>query len=65
MNYTSLPDYSRISNDATDTDIWAINAGYISISPLRFEPTHHDVIPAIKDCLREIEGEFRTDARYQ
>ena len=65
MNYTSLPDYSRISSDATDTDIWAINAGYVSISPLRFEPTYHDVIPAIKDCLREIEGEFRTDARYQ
>jgi len=61
MNYTLVPDYARINSSAKDTDIWAINAGYISISPLRFEPTHHDVIPEIKECLREMESEFLED----
>ena len=58
MRYTLVPDYSRISSSAQDTDIWAINAGYISISPLRFEVNHHEVLPSVTACIQEIENEF-------
>ena len=34
-----------------NTDIWAIDAGYISITPLRMEVTHHDLIPSITESL--------------
>jgi 5'-nucleotidase len=58
MRYTLVPDYARISGSGEDTDIWAINAGYISISPLRFEVNHHEVFPPVTACIQEIENEF-------
>jgi 5'-nucleotidase len=64
MKYTLVPDYSRFGAIAENTDLWAINAGYISISPLRFEPTHHESIPSIKKCVQTMEGEFWENARF-
>lgn len=40
------------------TDIWAIHTGYISITPLRFEVTHHDAIPTITEYMQKIAGQF-------
>jgi 5'-nucleotidase len=62
MRYTLEPDYTRISSSAQDTDIWAINAGYISISPLRFEVNHREVLPSVTACIQEIENEFFVNA---
>lgn len=42
-----------------DTDIWAIHAGFISITPLRFEVTHHEVIPSLSEAIQEMGSEFR------
>jgi 5'-nucleotidase len=33
------------------TDIWAIDAGFISVTPLRLEVTHHNLIPALSECI--------------
>jgi 5'-nucleotidase len=40
------------------TDIWAIHSGYISITPLRFEVTHHDALPSLSDYIQKIAKEF-------
>lgn len=40
------------------TDISAVDAGYVSITPLRFEVTHHDLIPSITECMAGVEGEW-------
>ena len=58
VNYTLELDKLYNNSLEEGTDIWAIHSGYISITPLRFEVTHHDVIPSIADCVQEIEGEF-------
>ena len=58
VNYTLELDKLYNNRLEEDTDIWAIHNGYISITPLRFEVTHHDVIPSIRQCVEEIEGEF-------
>jgi len=34
-----------------DTDIWAVDAGFISITPLRLEVTHHNLIPALTEYI--------------
>ena len=58
MNYTLEQDNLFFSHVVEGTDIWAIHAGYISISFLRFEVNHHEVIPMITECLKEIESDF-------
>ena len=58
VNYTLELDKLYNNRLEEDTDIWAIHNGYISITPLRFEVTHYDVIPSIRQCVEEIEGEF-------
>ena len=40
------------------TDIWAVNQGYISITPLRFDVTHHDLLPAISRCVESMDCGF-------
>jgi 5'-nucleotidase len=37
-----------------NTDVWALEAGYISITPLRMEVTHHELIPTITRCMSTI-----------
>jgi len=33
------------------TDAWAIKHGYISVTPVRLDVTHHDLIPAIEEGI--------------
>ncbi|MCX6003810.1 MAG: 5'/3'-nucleotidase SurE [Chloroflexi bacterium] len=40
------------------TDIWAIHSGFISVTPLHFEVTHHDVIPTLSEAVQELENGF-------
>jgi len=40
------------------TDLWAINAGYISITPLRLDITDHDTIPALAEPILELESDL-------
>jgi 5'-nucleotidase len=40
------------------TDIWAVNQGYISITPLRFDVTHHDLLPVIGRCVQGMDCGF-------
>ena len=35
-----------------NTDVWAINAGYISITPLHLEVTHHDAMLSVKEGIK-------------
>ena len=58
--------YHRLSPIAEDdpgieegTDIWAINKGLISVTPLRFEVTDHEVMPALRECARPLESALR------
>ena len=37
------------------TDVWAINEGYISVTPVRLDVTHHELIPVIEDCLGNLD----------
>jgi 5'-nucleotidase len=36
------------------TDIWAIHNDYVSITPLHFEVTHHDVIRSMEPCIQKM-----------
>ena len=58
VNYTL--DIDKLFNDhiAVGTDIWAIHAGYISVSLLRFEVDHQEVSPSVNACVQEIGNEF-------
>ncbi len=54
--------YSKLEEG---TDIWAIHQGYISITPLRFEITYHDMITAITGNVEAMENELLSDIRDQ
>ncbi len=58
VNYTLELDKLYNNSLEEGTDIWAIHSGYISITPLRFEITHHDVIPSVSECMQELESEL-------
>ena len=40
------------------TDIWAINQGYVSITPLRIEVTDHDRIPLLSEHITALESDL-------
>jgi hypothetical protein len=40
------------------TDLWAIHAGYISVSLLRFEVNHHDIVQSTTECVEKIASDF-------
>jgi len=44
------------------SDIWAINQGFVSISPLRYEVTDHPAIPALTDCIGRLSPTLDTPA---
>ncbi len=54
--------YSKGIRNPTDlrieegTDIWAINEGYISITPLHLDVTHHELIPALAEHVIALES---------
>lgn len=41
------------------TDIWALNKGLISITPLRFEVTDHKLIPTLSEHTRSLESSLK------
>jgi 5'-nucleotidase len=41
-----------------NTDVWAINAGYISVTPLQFNITHHDAILSVKESMQGMANWF-------
>jgi 5'/3'-nucleotidase len=43
------------TSDDDNTDVWAINAGYISITPLHIDVTHHELIPTITQKIQGLE----------
>ena len=61
MNYTLEQDNLFSNSIVEGTDIWAIHAGYISISLLKFEVNHHESIPMFTEWLKEIEDEILGD----
>jgi 5'-nucleotidase len=40
------------------TDIWAIEAGFISVTPLWLEVTHHNLIPTLAERIAELAPRF-------
>ena len=40
------------------TDIWAINAGFISITPLSLDVTAHDLIPSLNEHVSSLESDL-------
>jgi 5'-nucleotidase len=58
MNYTLAMDNSFFNSAPEGTDIRAIHSGHISVSFLRFEVNHRDVIPSMTECLQQIEDEM-------
>jgi 5'-nucleotidase len=45
------------------TDLWAIHAGYISVSLLRFEVNHHGVVQSIDECVEKLASDFFGNVR--
>ena len=45
------------------TDVWAINQGLISITPLHISITHHDLIPALSKHVTVLESDILGDNR--
>ena len=60
INYLNPLDLDSLytSNLKEGTDIWAIHAGYISVTPLHFEVNHHKIMPNITESIQEIASEF-------
>ena len=55
--------YNKLSPIAADhpdiedgTDVWALNRGLISITPIRFEVTDDKLIPALSEHTRRLES---------
>ena len=40
------------------TDIWAVHRGYISITPLHIDVTHHEMIPALSEHIQGLEKDL-------
>jgi 5'-nucleotidase len=58
VSYYLEPDKLYNNSLEEGTDIWAIHSGYVSVTPLRFEVTHHDIIPSIAECVGKIADEL-------
>ncbi|MBN1382660.1 MAG: 5'/3'-nucleotidase SurE [Deltaproteobacteria bacterium] len=40
------------------TDIWALESGYVSVTPLHIDVTHHDLIPRLQDGMGMVEAKL-------
>ena len=57
LYYTKLSAIAADHPDIEDgTDVWALNRGLISITPLRFEITDDKLIPALSEHTRRLES---------
>lgn len=54
-NKTARPEEDTLEEG---TDIWALNEGYVSVTPLHFELTHHELLPEVSRCVQSISCEF-------
>ncbi|TLN18285.1 5'/3'-nucleotidase SurE [bacterium] len=52
---TTRPEEGKLEEG---TDIWALNEGYVSITPLHFDVTYHELLPEISRCVQDIGCEF-------
>ena len=46
--YWLTGEFKNLEKDATDTDLWALKNGYVSIVPSSFDLTQHDILDDIK-----------------
>ena len=46
--YWLTGEFKNLEKDATDTDLWALKNGYVSIVPSSFDLTQHDMLDEIK-----------------
>ena len=64
VQHSSSLSYSKGIHKATrleiqeGTDIWAINTGLISITPLRLDITDHDLLPTLTEHVLALESEL-------
>jgi len=63
VNYKLDLDKLFNSGVSEGTDLRAIHSGYVSISLLRFEVDHREVLPSITACVKAIEDEILADTR--
>jgi 5'-nucleotidase len=49
------PDSSSLEEG---TDVWAVGNGYISITPLHLDVTHHELIPTIAECVEGMNFDY-------
>lgn len=54
VKYSLKLDKNIENNLEEDTDIWAIHHGYISVTPLQFNITHHGAIPGLDEQMKQI-----------
>lgn len=47
--YWVTGEYRNDEPDATDTDQWALNNGYVSVTPTRVDVTDHLLLKQMKD----------------
>jgi 5'-nucleotidase len=52
---TTRPEEDKLEEG---TDIWALSKGYVSITPLHFDVTYHELLPEISRCVQDIRCEF-------
>jgi 5'-nucleotidase len=52
---TAAPEKANLEKG---TDIWALNEGYVSITPLRFDVTHHDLLQEISRGVQGMDCRF-------
>ncbi len=54
-NKTARPEENTLEEG---TDIWALSEGYVSITPLHFDLTYHELLPEVSRCIQGIRCEF-------
>ena len=54
---------SQLSEHAPETDLWAFERGYVTITPLRLDLTDHGALAAQPSDLRVTEFEEQTDPK--
>lgn len=60
LNYHSLSPIEEDNPSIEEgTDIWALNKGLISITPLRFEITNQEIIPTLREHTHRLESALK------
>ncbi len=51
----SKPDSAALEEG---TDVWALAQGYISVTPLKLDVTHHELIPVVAECVESLDCDY-------